>query len=83
MSLIEENKQTFLSIIMAITGFLLFSMADVCAKYLGVQGYHTHIIQLYTSAVACLIGVAYVLIQKKSFVGFKPVKSVKLHTSKY
>lgn len=79
MSIIAENRQTFLSIGMAVLGFLLFSVADVCVKYFGINGYNTHVIQLYASGIATVFAVFYILIQKKSLSAFIPVKSKKLH----
>ncbi len=75
----DASRQAFYSIIMSLSGFLLFSIADTCVKYLGIQGYHTHIIQAYASGIATLLCVAYILIHKKTFRAFKPRKSWRLH----
>nr|BDD45696.1 hypothetical protein 15 [Alphaproteobacteria bacterium] len=79
MSLRDDHRQTFISIIMSVSGFLLFSIADTCVKYLGTEGYHNAVIQLYASSIAVTIGILYVLIHKRTFAAFKPRKSAFLH----
>ncbi len=64
---------------MSVIGFMLFSIADVCVKYLGINGYSTYVIQVYASGLATLIAIGYILIHKRSLTAFKPRKSIKLH----
>jgi drug/metabolite transporter (DMT)-like permease len=72
-------SHTFKSIIAACIGFALFSVADVCVKRLGLNGYDSRVILLYSSFLASLMAIAYILITKRTILAFYPQKSPVLH----